>query len=120
MGELHSKQKNYDEAKSAYLSSGLPRAYNTLAQLTAKHATNHKQSSQRSDILESAVFYAKSAIQLDPNNASYHNTHALIAFRIGDYNTADISIRKAISLDPTNKNYQEGLKHIQKTMSQLK
>lgn len=120
MGELYSKQKNYDEAKSAYLSSGLPKAYDSLAQLTAKHATNHKQTSLRTEILETAGTYAQSAIKLDPNKASYHNTYALICFRKGDYNTAETSIRKAISLDPSNPNYQEGLKHIQMTMSQQK
>lgn len=42
----------------------------------------------------------------------------LIAFKKGDYKTAETSIRKAIALDPTNPNYQEGLKQIQKIKSQ--
>lgn len=118
IGELHTKQAKYDEAKSAYLASGLPKAYNALAQLSAKHAASHEQTSQRFNLLDSALSYAETAIQLDPKKASYHNTHALIAFSKKDYNTAEASIRKAIELNPTNQNYQEGLKQIQMIKSQ--
>ena len=114
IGELHTHQKNYDEAESAYLTSGLPKAYNAVAQLSAKLASSIEKQSKRTEKLEIAASYAQSAIRLNPNIASYHNTHALIAFQIGDYRTAETSIRKAIELDPKNLNYQEGLKHILK------
>ena len=118
MGELLTQQKDYNEAKTAYLASGLPKAYNALAQLTAKVASTYEKPKKRMEMLDSAVSYAQTAIRLNPEIASYHNTYALICFKRGDYKTAEKSIRKAIALDPTSQNYQEGLKHIQKIMSQ--
>lgn len=118
LGELHTQQKDYDDAKTAFLASGLPKAYNALAQLCANVASSYKNSDKRMKMLDSAISYAKTAMRLNPEVASYHNTYALICFRKGDYKTAETSIRKAITLDPTNTNYQEGLKHIQKIMSQ--
>lgn len=114
IGELRAQQKNFDAAESAYLSSGLPKAYNALAQLIAKIAGTYEKQSKRSEKLKKAASYAQTAIRLNPNIASYHNTLALIAYRNGDYQTAETSIRKAIELDPKNRNYQEGLKQILK------
>lgn len=114
IGELQAQQENYKAAESAYLSSGLPKAYNALAQLNAKIASTYQKQSKRSEKLSAAASYAQTAIRLNPNIASYHNTLALIAYRKGDYRTAETSIRKAIKLDPKNRNYQEGLKQILK------
>ena len=114
IGELHGQQKNFDAAESAYLSSGLPKAYNALAQLSAKVAGTYQKLSKRSEKLKTAASYAQTAIRLNPKIAIYHNTLALIAFRKGDYRTAETSIQKAIELDPKNRNYQEGLKQILK------
>lgn len=112
IGELCMLKRDFDKAESAYLASGLPKAYNALAQLTAKLVNTIDNPPRRNEQMKRATSYAQKAIQLDPNIASFHNTLALIAFRNGDYNTAEKSIRKAISLDPENKNYQEGLKEI--------
>ncbi|MDE0087100.1 MAG: tetratricopeptide repeat protein [Candidatus Poribacteria bacterium] len=114
IGELQAQQENYKAAESAYLSSGLPKAYNALAQLSAKIANTYEKQSKRSEKLSAAASYAQTAIRLNPNIASYHNTLALIAYRKGDYQMAETSIRKAIKLDPKNRNYQEGLKQILK------
>ena len=118
MGELLTQQNDYNEAKTAYLASGLPKAYNALAQLTAKVASSYQRPKKRAEMLDSAAAYSETAIRLNPDVASYHNTYAIICFRKGDHKTAETSIRKAITLDPTNPNYQEGLKQIQKIMSQ--
>ena len=114
IGELHAQQKSFDKAESAYLLSGLPKAYNALAQLNAKIASTYEKQSKRSEKLKTAASYAQTAIRLNPTVASYHNTLALIAFQKGDYQRAETSIRKAIELDPKNRNYQEGLKQILK------
>ena len=114
IGELHMQQTNFDAAESAYLESGLPKAYNALAQLTAKIAATYEKTDERIEKLEAAASYAQTAIRLNPNIANYHNTLALIAFRKRDYKTAELSIRKALKLDPNNRNYQEGLKQILK------
>ncbi len=110
IGELQASQGDFGAAEKAYLSSGLPKAYHALAQLSAKVASRDKADSKRG--LETARRYAQEAIGLDPNVASYYNTLALIEFRRGDYRQAEQAIRKALALEPENPNYQQGLKQI--------
>ena len=104
IGELQAVQGQVDAAASAYLASGLPKAYHALAQLYGKRGVK----------LSEALAYAQKAIALNPNVASYYNTLARIAFRKGDYRQAETAIRKAIELEPENRNYREGLKQILK------
>ena len=110
IGELQAGQGDFGAAEKAYLSSGLPKAYHALAQLSAKVASGDKADTKRG--LEAARRYAQEAIHLDPNVASYYNTLALIEFRRGDYRQAEQAIRKALALEPKNRNYQQGLKQI--------
>ena len=112
IGELRASQGDFGAAEKAYLSSGLPKAYHALAQLSAKFASRRKVSATRGVTLETAQRYAKEAVRLDPNVASYYNTLALIEFRRGDYRQAEQAIRKALELEPENPNYQQGLKQI--------
>ena len=110
IGELQASQGDFSAAEKAYLSSGLPKAYHALAQLSAKIASRDKSDPKRG--LETARRYAQEAIDMDPNVASYYNTLALIEFRRGDYRQAEQAIRKALELEPGNRNYQQGLKQI--------
>ena len=110
IGELQAGQGDFGAAEKAYLSSGLPKAYHALAQLSAKVASGDKADPKSG--LETARRYAQKAIHLDPNVASYYNTLALIDFRRGDYRQAEQAIRKALALEPKNRNYQQGLKQI--------
>lgn len=110
IGELQAGQGDFSAAEKAYLSSGLPKAYHALAQLSAKVASGEKADTKRG--LEAARRYAQKAIHLDPNVASYYNTLALIEFRRGDYRQAEQAIQKALALEPKNRNYQQGLKQI--------
>lgn len=110
IGELQAGQGDFGAAEKAYLTSGLPKAYHALAQLTAKVASGDKAATKHG--LETARHYAQEAIRLDPNVASYYNTLALIDFRRGDYRQAEQAIRKALELEPGNRNYQQGLKQI--------
>ena len=112
IGELQANRGDFSAAEKAYLSSGLPKAYHALAQLSAKVASRDKTDSKRGVTLETAQRYAQAAIQLDPQVASYYNTLALIEFRRGDYRQAEQAIRKALALEPENRNYQQGLKQI--------
>ena len=104
IGELQAAQGNLDAAEAAYLASGLPKAYHALAQLYGQHRVK----------LDAAIGYAQKAIALKPNVARYYNTLALIAFRKGDEHQAETAIRKAVELEPENRNYREGLKQILK------
>ena len=110
IGELQASQGDFSAAEKAYLSSGLPKAYHALAQLSAKVASRDKADPKRG--LETARRYAQEAIDMDPNVASYYNTLALIDFRRGDYQQAEQAIRKALAFEPNNRNYQQGLKQI--------
>ena len=110
IGELQASQGDFGAAEKAYLSSGLPKAYHALAQLSAKVASRDTADTKRG--LETARRYAQEAIHLDPNVASYYNTLALIDYRRGDYQQAKQAIQKALELEPKNPNYQQGLKQI--------
>ena len=110
IGDLQVVQGDFGAAEKAYLSSGLPKAYHALAQLSAKGASGDTSDTQRG--LETARRYAQEAIHLDPDVASYYNTLALIDFRRGEYRQAEQAIRKALALEPKNRNYQQGLKQI--------
>ena len=110
IGELQAGKGDFGAAEKAYLASGLPKAYHALAQLSAKVASGEKADAERD--LETARRYAQEAIDMDPNVASYYNTLALIDFRRGDYRQAEQAIRKALALEPSNRNYQQGLKQI--------
>lgn len=112
IGDLQATQGDFNAAKKAYLASGLPKAYHALARLTAKSIKKNQKGGELGADLETARHYAEGAIRLDPNVASYYNTLALIDFRRGDYLQAEKAIRKALMLDPKNRNYQQGLKQI--------
>ena len=107
IGELQASKDDFNKAEKSYLTSKLPKAYHALAQLSAK-----KVDAEPRATLETARQYAQQAINLDPNVASYYNTLALIDFRRGDYQQAEKAIRKALELEPNNRNYQQGLKQI--------
>ena len=108
IGTILLKQKRYSEAIDTYKTSA------ALAPDTAEihHNLGICYARQAEANLETARHYAQKAIHLDPNVARYHNTLALIDFRRGDYLQAEKAIRKALALEPENKNYQQGLSQI--------
>ena len=112
IGELQASKGDFRAAEKAYLDSGLPKAYHALAQLSAKFASGDKVDAEHGVTLKTARRYAQQAIDLDPNVASYYNTLALIEFRRGAYRQAEQAIRKALELEPGNRNYRHGLKQI--------
>lgn len=114
IGELNEKLNDFDNAKLAYINSGTAKSYNALAQLITKLAANYEPVNQQKLKLDKAISYARTAIKLDSSNASYYNTLAIISYKIGDLETAEKSIRKAIEIEPNNSLYQEGLKQILK------
>ena len=112
IGELQASKADFNAAEKAYLASGLPKAYHALAQLIAKFVRKNRDNGKQGVNLETARHYAQEAVRLDPNVASYYNTLALIDFQRGDYSQAEEAIRKALELEPKNRNYQQGLKQI--------
>ncbi|HIN29963.1 TPA: tetratricopeptide repeat protein, partial [Candidatus Poribacteria bacterium] len=111
MGQIYEDKNKFGEAEKAYLTiirhgSKVPQVYHALAQL---YGRNQGQLSQ-------AVNYAQKAIELSSESASYHNTLALIYFRLGDYLQAESVIKKALSLSPESSVYQEGWRQIQQKL----
>ena len=108
IGTILLKQKRYAEAIDTYEASATldpdnAEIYHNLGICYARQAEAD---------LEAARRHAQEAIRLDPNVARYYNTLALIDFRRGDYPQAEQTIRKALELEPENRNYQQGLKQI--------
>ena len=105
IGTILLKQKRYAEAIDTYKASA------TLAPDTAEiyHNLGICYARQVEADLAEARRYAQEAVRLAPNVASYYNTLALIDFRRGDYPRAEKAIRKALELEPENRNYQQGL-----------
>ena len=56
-----------------------------------------------------AVKYLKKAINLDPENAQYHDGLSVTLHKMGRYNEAEAESRKAVELDPENAQYHDGL-----------
>lgn len=108
IGTILLKQKRYAEAIDTYKVSA------ALAPDTAEiyHNLGICYARQAEADLAAARRYAQEAVRLDPNVASYYNTLALIDFRRGDYPQAEQAIRKALELEPENRNYQQGLRQI--------
>ena len=108
IGTILLKQKRHTEAIDTYKVSATldpdnAEIYHNLSMCYARQAEAD---------LEKARRYAQEAVRLDPKVASYYNTLALIDFRRGDYPQAEKAIRKALELEPENRNYQQGLKQI--------
>lgn len=114
IGQLNEKLNDLKKAKSAYINAGTAKSYNALAQLTSKLGANYKSVNQRKIEYQKAISYANTAIELDSSIASYYNTLAIISYKIGDWEIAEKSIRKALEIEPNNLIYQEGLKQILK------
>lgn len=108
IGAILLNQKRYAEAVKTYKASA------TLAPDNAEihHNLGICYARQAKADLETARHHAQEAVRLGPNVASYYNTLALIDFRRGDYPQAEKAIRKALALEPENRNYQQGLRQI--------
>ena len=109
LGLVHSGQKRVDMAEQAYqraieLNPAFDPAYERLAHLYGSQDAH----------LEKALALAAKAVELQPDSARYLNTLSWLHYRNDDYANAEDAIQQALSLQPENRTYQEGLKAIQK------
>ncbi len=109
LGAVHYARHEYEKAESAYLrvielEPSSANAYERLAHLYGS----------RGILLEKAIQYAEKAIDLKPDSAVYYNTLSWLHFLGKDYEKAETSVIKALTLDPDNQLYSEGLKVIRK------
>ena len=109
LGAIHLARHEYGKAESAYLrvielDPSSANAYERLAHLYGT----------RGILLDNAIQYAEKAIDLKPDSAAYYNTLSWLYFLVKDYEKAETSVIKALTLEPDNQLYREGLKVIRK------
>jgi len=63
--------------------------------------------------IDKALEFAKKAVELQPGSAVYLNTLSWLYYLNKDYAQAEGAIKKALTLEPDNPVYQEGLHAIQ-------
>ena len=109
LGVIYSRQNHVGLSEQAYqraidLNPNFDPAYERLAHLYGTHNTQ----------LQKALEFAERAVELRPDSARYLNTLSWLYYRNNDYAKAEGAIQKALTLQPKNRTYQEGLKAIQK------
>ena len=109
LGAIHLARHEYEKAENAYrhaieLAPASAKAYERLAHLYGT----------RGILLDEAIQNAEKAIDLKPDSAAYYNTLSWLHFLGKDYEKAETSVIKALTLEPDNQLYSEGLKVIRK------
>ena len=109
LGAMHLARHEYEKAENAYrraieLEPSSAKAYERLAHLYGS----------RGIFLDKAIQLAEKAVDLKPDSATYYNTLSWLHFLNKDYEKAESSVIKALTLQPDNQLYSEGLKVIRK------
>jgi tetratricopeptide (TPR) repeat protein len=102
-GTLYDRQKRYDDAEATFRkalvvdpNNGM--TLNYLGYMLADHDRN----------LDEALSLIQKAVQLDPQNYAYLDSLGWAYFKLGNYNLAEVDLRKAVernSADPTVHNH---------------
>ena len=66
---------------------------------------------------EEAEKETRKAIELEPENASYHNSLGITLLKMGKYEEAEKETRKALELEPENAKYHNSLRITLNAMS---
>ena len=109
LGAIHLARHDYEKAEKVYrhaieLGHSSAKAYERLAHLYGS----------RGIFLDKAIQLAEKAVDLKPDSAAYYNTLSWLHFLNKDYEKAESSVIKALTLQPDNQLYSEGLKVIRK------
>ncbi len=102
-GTLYDRQKRYDEAEATFrkalvIDPNNSMTLNYLGYMLADHDKN----------LDEALSLIQKAVQLDPQNYAYLDSLGWAYFKLGNYNLAEVDLRKAVernSADPTVHNH---------------
>ena len=111
LAEAYNQSSDEKAAEKYYLQAvkindRLAKAFHAIAQLYGSKKVN----------LEKAIQQAKRAVKLEPKNAIYYNTLALLHYLLKQYDFAQSAIQMALKLDPDNQSYQMGFKQIRSKM----
>ena len=115
LGNIYFEQKRYSLAEAAYrraiaVQPSSANAYERLAHLYGSQGIH----------LDQAVMLAQKSVKLRPGIAANFNTLSWIYYLKKDYINAESSVKKALTLEPENAVFLEGLKAIQQTMKNEK
>ena len=108
LGKIYAEQQEYERAEKAYqrvieIEPSAAYAYERLAHLYGVWGRH----------LDKGLELAKKAVELQTDSPAYLNTLSWLYYLRKDYVQAEQAIKKALSLQPDNSVYQEGLKVIQ-------
>lgn len=105
IGLLYHLQKDYVKAKTYYqsalkLNAKMAETYNNLANLSIDQNNN----------INEGLSYAKKAVEIQPENPSFLDTLGWLYYLSGDRNSAEITLQKALKINP---NFSEAIGHLQ-------
>ena len=108
IGRIYAEREQYQQAEIAYQNvikakPSFAGAYERLAHLYGSWGKYQKK----------ALELARKAVELQPDSAEYLNTLSWLYYLQKNYDQAEETIKKALSLESNNRVFQEGLKAIQ-------
>jgi len=108
MGRIYAEREQYQQAENAYqrvikAKPSFADAYERLAHLYGSWGKYQNK----------ALELARKAVELQPSSAAYLNTLSWLYYLQKNYDRAEETIKKALSLKSNNRVFQEGLKAIQ-------
>ncbi len=108
LGTIRVRQRDFRRAEEAYrraidLDPSSAKAYERLAHLYGARGIHH----------DKAIQLAEKAVKLQPDAAACFNTLSWLHYLNKDYEKAEEAVKHALTLQPDNHLYSEGLKVIQ-------
>ena len=114
-GTLYDRQKMYDKAEAAFRKALAidPKNSMTLNYLGYMLADHDKE-------LNDALTMIQEAVKLDPQNYAYLDSLGWAYFKLGNYNLAEIDLRKAVERNGTDPTVHDHLGQLYEKIGQLK
>jgi tetratricopeptide (TPR) repeat protein len=115
LGSVYERQKKYEQAEQAFrevlqIDPNNSQTLNYLGYMLADRNTH----------LEEALNLIKHAVQLDPQNGAYLDSLGWAYFRLGNYDAAEESLRRAADKTPNDATVQDHLAELYAKTGKLK
>jgi tetratricopeptide (TPR) repeat protein len=107
-GLIHFSEKNYSEALGAY-KKALNSAPFDVDMLAASASCSYSLGDKKG-----AYKYAHEILDIDPDQAEAHNLVGLGYIELGRLKDAETEFRRALELNPTEKDYSRNLETVKK------
>jgi tetratricopeptide (TPR) repeat protein len=103
-GSIYERQKKYEQAEQAFRQVLQQNPSNTMALNYLGYML-----ADRNNHLEEALILVKKALDLDPQNYNYIDSLGWVYFKLGNYDQAEESLRRAADKAPTDATIQDHL-----------